>query len=70
MLTLGVFNIAIYGNIVRCSFKSFEQCISNHFAHDCYGLSRMKALLVSVFVHFLNAHVTVSKTLAKQSSDF
>ena len=24
---LGVFNTAIYGKIVRCSFKSFEQCI-------------------------------------------
>ena len=26
-LNLGVFNIAIYGKIVQCSFKSFEQCI-------------------------------------------
>ena len=25
---LGVFNIAIYGKTVRCSFNSFEQCIS------------------------------------------
>ena len=24
---LGVFNTAIYGKIVHCSFKSFEQCI-------------------------------------------
>ena len=24
---LGVFNIAIYGKTVRCSFNSFEQCI-------------------------------------------
>ena len=26
-LNLGVFNIAIYGKKVRCSFNSFEQCI-------------------------------------------
>ena len=25
-IKLGVFNTAIYGKIVRCSFKSFEQC--------------------------------------------
>ena len=25
---LDAFNIAISGNIVRCSFKSFEQCIN------------------------------------------
>ena len=24
---LGVFNIAIYGKTIRCSFNSFEQCI-------------------------------------------
>ena len=27
-LNLGVFNIAIYGKTVRCSFNSFEQCIT------------------------------------------
>ena len=26
-LNFGVFNIAIYGKTVRCSFNSFEQCI-------------------------------------------
>ena len=32
----GLFDTSIYGNIVRCSFKSFEQCIyetSGHFDH-------------------------------------
>ena len=28
-IKLGVFNIAIYEIIVRCSLKSFEQCISS-----------------------------------------
>ena len=28
-LNLGVFNTAIYGKIVQCFFKSFEQCINN-----------------------------------------
>ena len=30
-INLGVFNTAIYGKIVQCSFKSFEQCIFFRF---------------------------------------
>ena len=32
---MGVFNIAIYGKIVRCSFKSFEQCFFFLYNTDC-----------------------------------
>ena len=33
---LGVFNTAIYGKIVRCSFNSFEQCINTHKCSQTY----------------------------------
>ena len=44
---LGMFNTAIYGKTVRCSFKSFERCISEEHYTVSFHFSCVKTIIIT-----------------------